>query len=129
MNEPSSRADRAAHDVIGAAIEVHRVLGAGFLEGAYEVALMHELGLRGIPVQRQVPIQLAYKGISLGEYRIDLLVDRILVVELKAVSDIVETHVAQTIAYLRAANVELGLILNFARPALRDRGIRRIVRS
>lgn len=129
MNEPSNRADRAAHAVIGAAIEVHRHLGAGFLEGAYELAMMHELGLRSISVERQVPIRLVYKGVSVGDYRIDLLVDEVLVVEMKAVADIAQIHIAQTIAYLRAANLQLGLILNFARPALRDRGIRRVVQS
>lgn len=129
MNEPSTRADRAAHDVIGAAIEVHRVLGSGFLERTYELALAHELRLRGMPFRQQVPIGIAYKGILVGDYTLDLLVADVLVVELKAVADIADAHVAQTIAYLRAADARLGLILNFGRPTLRDRGIRRVVRS
>jgi len=128
-HEPSTRVERAAHSVIGAAIEVHRLLGAGFLEGTYELALVHELHLRNVPVRQQVSIALAYKGLSLGEYRLDLLVDDILVVELKAVADFTDAHVVQTIAYLRAADLTLALLLNFARPTLRDRGIRRVIRS
>jgi very-short-patch-repair endonuclease len=82
MNEPSSDLDARAHAVIGAAIEVHSVLGAGFLESTYEQALAIELGMRRIPFQRQWPISLSYKGQAVGEARLDFPVDDRLIVEL-----------------------------------------------
>jgi GxxExxY protein len=128
-HEPSARADQRAREVIGAAIEVHRALRTGFLERTYETALAHELTLQGIPFVSQVPLVIRYKDIPVGEYQLDLLVDEVLVVELKATHEITPLHITQTIAYLAATNLNLGLIINFSRPTLRDNGIRRVVRT
>ena len=129
IKEPSADADRCAYNVIGAAIEVHKALGAGFPEDLYETALAAELEIRGIAHARQVPVEVRYKGRPVGSFRLDLLVEDILVVELKSVSAIATVHVAQTIAYLKATSLHLGVILNFNVGALRDQGIRRVVRS
>ena len=129
LSEPSALADRRAHEVIGAAIDVHRTLRPGFLEQTYELALVHELALRGIPHVRQVPLVIRYKGIPVGEYQLDLIVDEVLVVEIKAITDITQIHIAQTLGYLAATNLRLGLIINFGRATLRDNGIRRVIRK
>jgi GxxExxY protein len=126
--EPSAEVDRLAHEVIGAAIEVHRVLGPGLPEAAYEEALGVELTLRGIPFARQAPIDLLYKGHPVGKGRIDLLVGGALIVELKAVEAISDVHKAQVISYLKMTGHSLGLLVNFNVPVLRD-GIKRIVVS
>jgi GxxExxY protein len=128
-HEPSARADRRAHQVIGAAIEVHRTLRTGFSERTYEAALVHELTLQGIPFVCQLPLVVRYKDVPVGEYQLDLLVDEVLVVELKAAPEITPLHISQTIAYLAATDLSLGLIINFGRPTLRDNGIRRVVRT
>ena len=114
--------------VIGAAIEVHRVLGRGFLESIYEVAMAEELRARDIVFERQVTIPIMYREKLIGEHRLDLLVEGEVVVELKSVQGIAESHVAQTISYLTAGAFQLGLILNFNVALMRD-GIRRVVRS
>ena len=124
--EPPRRLDEAAHRVVGAAIEVHRILGPGFLEAVYEDAMMIELALRGIAVQRQVALPLAYKGRPIRSGQLDLLVDGELVVELKAVDKLRDIHTAKMISYLKAGNFELGLLLNFNVPLLKQ-GIRRVV--
>ncbi|MCA9234069.1 MAG: GxxExxY protein [Planctomycetales bacterium] len=126
--EPSERVDELARAVIGAAIEVHKVLGAGFLESVYEEALCVELALRGIPFERQKPIALTYKDQKVGEARLDLLVGGELVVELKAVERIHPIHQAQVINYLRATGFQLGLLLNFNVEQMRQ-GIDRIILS
>lgn len=117
-----------AHSVIGAAIEVHRVLGPGFLEQHYEEALCVELELRGIPYERQVALALEYKGRPIGQGRMDVLICGQLVVELKAVDQLVPIHSAQLIAYLKMTKLHLGLLLNFNVVVLKD-GIKRIVNS
>ena len=127
-SEPPNELDRCAHEVIGAAIEVHRHLGPGFLEAVYEEAMMVELALRGVTVRRQVPIALAYKGRSLPRVQLDLLVEDELVVELKAVERLSPIHVAQVISYLKAGAFQLGLLINFNVPTLRQ-GIRRVIWS
>lgn len=114
--------------VIGAAIEVHKELGPGYLESAYEEALAIELRLRGLNYARQYPVGLNYKGHSVGEGRLDFLVERVLVVELKAVELILAIHTAQLMSYLKATNCRLGLLLNFNVPVMKD-GIRRIIRD
>ena len=114
--------------VIGAAIEVHRVLGPGFLESIYEMAMVEELTVRNISFERQVTMPVMYRDKLVGEHRLDLLVAGEVVVELKAVSAITEAHVAQTMSYLKAGAFQLGLILNFKSAVLRD-GIRRVVSS
>ena len=128
MREPSEQADSLAKAVIGAAIEVHRHLGPGYLESVYEEALCIELELRQIPFVRQASIAVDYKGRSVGEGRVDILVDDTVVVELKAVDALLPVHTAQIISYLKALKTDLGLLINFKVPMLKD-GIKRIVRS
>ena len=127
-HEPPPELDQLAHDVIGAAIEVHRILGPGFLESVYEQSLCVELELRGIPFMQQYPVALLYKGHSVGDQRLDLLVDNRLVVELKAVSELLPVHQAQIISYLKATGCQLGLLMNFNVTILKE-GVRRVVLS
>ncbi len=113
--------------VIGAAIEVHRNLGPGLLESAYEECLCHELALRGMPFKRQYPLPINYKGVQLDAgYRLDLLVAEQVVVEVKAVESLQPIHEAQLLTYLRLGVWHLGLLINFNAPVLK-RGIRRLV--
>jgi GxxExxY protein len=126
IREPSSRVDDLAYQVIGAAIEVHRILGPGFLESVYEEALAIELDLRGIPYERQKPIMLQFKGHCIGDSRLDLLVGNELVVELKAVESIHPIFPAKVIHYLKMSGLQLGLIINLHVVLLRD-GIKRVV--
>jgi GxxExxY protein len=111
--------------IIGAAIEVHKVLGPGLMESAYEECLCRELLLRGIGVERQLPLQVEYKGIRLDcGYRLDLLVEQSVVVEIKSLSSIEPIHEAQLLTYLKLGGWKLGLLVNFNVPLLKD-GIRR----
>ncbi len=126
--EPTDELDRLAHEVIGAAIEVHRILGPGFLESVCEDALCIELQLRNIPFQRQVPIPVVYKNVPIAQARLDLLVSGKLIVELKTVDALAPIHKAQTISYLKATGLTLALLINFNTPVLKD-GIKRIIRS
>ncbi len=126
MIEPSAKVDDLARAVIGAAVEVHTLLGAGSLESVYEQALAIELALRGIPFQQQFPIALSYKSQLVGEARLDFLVGGELVVELKAVESIHPIHQAQVLNYLKATKLSLGLLLNFNVELMRD-GIKRVV--
>jgi GxxExxY protein len=113
--------------IIGAAIEVHRTLGPGLLESAYEECLGHELALRGVTFERQRPLPVEYKGIKLECcYRLDLLVENAVVVEIKAVSEIEPVHEAQLLTYLRLGGWKTGLLINFNVPVLKN-GIRRRV--
>ncbi len=113
--------------VIGAAIEVHRTLGPGLLESIYEAALLHELGTRGIATKAQVALPVIYKQARLGEgYRIDLLVEDRLVVEIKAVENPIPLFEAQLPTYLRLSGKSLGLLINFNVPVLKS-GIKRVV--
>jgi GxxExxY protein len=119
--------DPLTHAIIGAAIEVHRVLGPGLLESVYERCLSRELELRGIVNERQVLLPVVYKGIHLEEgYRIDILVERKVVVEVKAVDAIAPVHEAQLLTYLRLSNIHVGLLLNFHVALIKD-GIKRMV--
>jgi len=126
--EPDADVDELARRVIGAAIEVHRHLGPGFLESVYEEALCVEPELREIPFDRQRPIGVDYKGHSVGQGRLDLLVGDKLLVELKAVDRLAPIHNAKVISYLKATSLHLGLLINFNVPLLKD-GIRRIIWS
>lgn len=126
--EPSEELDGLAHAVIGAAIEVHRHLGPGYLESIYEEALAVELGLRGVPFERQKPFAVSYKGHDIGEGRVDFLVRKELLVELKAVEALASIHKAQVISYLKAMDHHLGLLINFNVPVLKT-GIQRVVLS
>lgn len=114
--------------VIGAAIEVHRVLGPGLLESAYEECLCAELRERGIVHQRQIPLPVEYKGTRLDcGYRLDLLVEEVVVVEIKAVSSMESIHEAQLLTYLRLGGWRVGLLINFNVPLLRDGIVRRVL--
>lgn len=113
--------------IIAACIEVHRHLGPGLLESAYEYCLAHELGLRGFGIRRQISIPLHYKGLALDcGYRLDLVVESRLVIEVKAVERLLPVHEAQVITYLKLLRLPLGLLVNFHVPVLRE-GLRRLV--
>jgi GxxExxY protein len=126
--EPDESLDNLAHAFIGAGIEVHRQLGPGFPESVYEQAMCIELTARSIPFERQASVQVAYKGQQVGEGRIDLWIDRQLVVELKAVDTLLPKPKAQGKAYLCATGNHLALVINFNEAVLRD-GIHRVVLS
>ena len=100
--------------IIGAAIRVHKELGPGYVESVYEEALVLELAAAGIPFERQKLIRVYYRGQLVGEQRLDLLVDKTVVVELKAVSELLDIFFARTRSYLKALDLKHGLILNFA---------------
>jgi GxxExxY protein len=116
-----------SHEVIGAAIEVHRLLGPGLLESIYEAALCKELSLRNIESERQISLLVRYKGNTLEPcLKIDLLVGRSVIVEVKTVEKLIPVHRAQLLTYLRLQNLWLGLLINFHVELLRD-GIRRVL--
>lgn len=118
--------DPLSEEIIGACIEIHRGLGPGLLESAYQECLCHELSLRGIPFRRQVPVPLQYKGISLDcSYQLDVLVDERIIVELKAVERLSSLHVAQLLTYLKLTGHRVGLLINFNVPLLKQ-GVRRL---
>lgn len=121
--EPGTATDQLARSVIGAAIEVHRLLGPGYPESVYKEALCVELQLWGIPFARQPQITLNYKEHAIGSHRPDLLVGGCLIVELKAVDTLAPIHSAQLLAYLKATGLRLGLLINFNVPILKA-GIR-----
>jgi GxxExxY protein len=113
--------------VIGAAIEVHKTLGLGLLESTYEECLCHELSLRGLSSERQKPLSLEYKSKKLDcGYRLDVVVENAIILELKCCDKIEPIHRAQLLTYLRLSGLTVGLILNFNRSVMRD-GIVRIV--
>jgi GxxExxY protein len=119
--------DELSKRVIGCAIEVHKELGPGLLESAYEQCLAHELALKGIPFQLQKPMPVQYKGLLIDcGYRLDLLVDEKLIVELKSVAIIDPIHEAQILTYLKLAKIKTGLLINFNVGLLKD-GIKRFV--
>ena len=99
--------------IIGAMFEVHNVLGSGFLESVYANALTVELQLRGVPVERNVPFEVMYRGVSVGRYVADLVVDQKVIVETKVAKAIDPAHRAQLLNYLRASGLEVGLVANF----------------
>lgn len=118
-----------SNKVIGCAIEVHRELGPGLLESAYEQCLAAELSRSGIPFQVQADLPVIYKGTRLDcGYRIDLLVDQRLIVELKSIEQLLKIHEAQILTYMRLAKVNVGLLMNFNVPVLK-RGIKRFLLS
>jgi GxxExxY protein len=120
INELSSK-------IIGAAIEVHKKLGPGLLESVYEECICHELSLRGISFERQKPLPVVYKGKKLDcGYRLDIVVEKAIILELKSCEKIEPIHRAQLLTYLKLSGLNLGLLLNFNTPVMRD-GIVRIV--
>jgi GxxExxY protein len=115
------------HEIIGAAIEVHRLLGPGLLESAYEECLCHELKLHSLGVQRQVAVPVVYKEVKLEcGYRLDLVVENKVVLELKSIEAFSPVHEAVMLTYLRLSGFRIGLLINFNVPILKD-GIRRFV--
>jgi GxxExxY protein len=119
--------DPVSNKVIGLAIEVHKHLGPGLLESAYEECLAFELRQHGITFERQVPLPVLYKGIQLDcAYRMDLVVERYLIVEIKTVEQLLPIQQAQLLTYLKLSNLRFGLLLNFNVALLRD-GIKRMV--
>ena len=117
------------HGIIAAAIEVHRRLGPGLLESAYRECVCYELSQMGLAFVREFHVPLSYKGLRLDcSYRIDLLVEDEIVVELKSVEQTLPVHSAQLLTYLKAAHKQVGLLINFNVPVLKD-GIRRIVNN
>ncbi|MCK4374617.1 MAG: GxxExxY protein [Candidatus Brocadiae bacterium] len=114
--------------IIGAAIEVHKALGPGLLESVYEECLCHELHLRGVSFTRQVELPIAYKGVKLqGGYRMDLVVEDTVLIEVKSVEETRAIHEAQLLTYLRLSGKRVGLLLNFGAARLRDGILRRVV--
>lgn len=119
--------NKISGEVVDAAMDVHSALGPGLLESAYEYCLAHELSERGLKVEKQVPIPLAYKNIQLEVgFRIDLLVEESLIVELKAVENILPIHEAQIFTYLKLTGCHVGLLLNFNVVSMK-KGIKRII--
>jgi len=107
--------------IIGAAMEVHSVLGAGFLESVYESALSREFELRDIPYQRQVKLTVTYKDVTAGEFRADFVIDGKIIVELKAIKNLTNADEAQLLNYLKATGYRVGLLLNFGSPSLQHK--------
>jgi len=126
LGAPPQHLNLVAHDIIGAAIEVHRCLGPGLLESVYLECVCHELRLRNVVFDREVPVPLHYKGLQLNHsYQLDLVVAGSIVVELKSVEKLLPIHEAQVLTYLKLKQLPLGLLINFKVPVLRS-GIVRI---
>lgn len=121
--------DRLSKEIIGAAIEVHRHLGSGLLESAYEECLCKEFEIRNIAFERQKPLALSYKGIKLDcGYKLDIVVEGLVILELKSVNRIEPIYEAQLLTYLKLSGLKLGILVNFNVPVLK-KGIKRIVNS
>jgi GxxExxY protein len=121
------RLNNITGNVIGAAIQVHRTLGPGLLESAYEACLAFELGKRGLRVEQQKPVPLIYEDVKLDcGYRMDLLVDGSVVVEIKSADAVAPIHEAQVMSYLRLSGCKVALLINFNEGVLRD-GVRRFI--
>ena len=116
-----------AREVVDASVEVHRFVGPGLLESAYQRLLLHELQFRGLKVDTEIPVPISYKGLRINAaYRMDLVVEGRVVVELKAVESINASHKAQLLSYIRLSGMKLGLLINFNASLMRD-GITRLV--
>ena len=126
MREVPVEINKVTEAIIGAAIEVHRQLGPGFLESTYHRALEIELELREIPFVSEASVELDYKGRTIGEGRMDIVAASQVILELKAVEKLAPIHKAQVISYLKASGYTVGLLINFNTEVLRD-GIQRIV--
>ncbi|HEY8105780.1 MAG TPA: GxxExxY protein [Gemmatimonadales bacterium] len=126
VTAPPQHLNLVTYDIIGAAIEVHRCLGPGLLEAVYLECLCHELRLRNVVFDREIPLSLHYKGLQLNQsYRLDLIVAGSIIVELKSVEKLHPVHQAQLLTYLKLKRLPLGLLINFNVPVLRS-GIVRI---
>ena len=125
MNRNSEIRDPLTHEIIGAAIEVHRNLGPGLVENLYEEAMCIELAARNMKFERQKLIEINYKGHNIGSYRLDLLIEDRVILELKAVKELLPVHEAQLLCYLRVTGTRIGLLINFNVEALKQ-GIKRL---
>lgn len=120
--------EELSEQIIGSAIEVHQSLGPGLLESAYHRCMEHELVLRGIPVAREVPLPVVFKGIQLDcGYRMDLVVDGKIVLELKAIETVGKVHEAQLLTHLKLSGLRVGLLINFNTSVIRNSIIRRVL--
>ncbi|HVX61978.1 MAG TPA: GxxExxY protein [Pirellulales bacterium] len=127
MHPAFHKADQLSREAIGAAIEVHRIMGPGLLESIYEKCLLRELEIRGIPVISQEQVRVSYKSLTFSEpLKFDLLVDSVLLLELKAVEQVLPIHKAQLLSYMKLLNVPVGLVFNFHEMKLTD-GISRML--
>jgi GxxExxY protein len=128
MEDEATRLNRLTEQIISAAIAVHRVLGPGLLESAYEACLFHELVTRQLKVERQKPLPLVYEGVKVDcAYRMDLVVERAVIVEVKSVAKLDRVHAAQMLSYLKISGLPVGLVLNFNVKILAKEGIMRKV--
>ena len=120
--------EKLTERIIGAAIEVHRHIGPGLLESVYQTCLAQEFSLQNIDYSQEVPLPIAYKGAKIGSnYRIDFIVNERVVVELKAVEQLLPVHEAQLLTYLKLSGIKVGLLINFNVPLLKDGIIRRVL--
>lgn len=127
MREGNQKQEEIGKAILDAAMKVHSALGCGLLESAYEACLAHELLKRGLSVERQVALPIHYDGVTVDAgYRIDLLIDKLVIIELKAVEKMLNIHQAQLMSYLKLSGCKLGYLLNFNVVHLKD-GIKRIV--
>jgi GxxExxY protein len=124
MGDNKYQFEELSKKIIGAAIEVHRELGPGFLENIYEEVLKLELSEHRLHYDNQKEIKIKYLGVEIGTHRLDLLVENMIIVELKAVKEFSDIHFAQLRSYLKATGLKVGLLLNFAKPSLE---IKRVV--
>lgn len=125
--QDSERINFLTEKIIGCAIEVHKAIGPGSLESAYEECLCYELAQNGLKFERQIPLPVVYKGVKLDcGYKLDVIVEDTIIIELKAVDRIIAIHEAQLLSYLRMLDLRVGLILNFHSSVLKE-GIKRIV--
>jgi GxxExxY protein len=123
------KAHKLSGEVIGAAIEVHQIIGPGLLESIYERCLVHELSLRGIHGRRQIPVTITYKDMTFeDELRVDILAEDCLLIELKAVEKVLPIHKAQLLSYMKLLDIPLGLLINFHEIKLVD-GVNRMLLS
>ena len=126
MSDHNTPSEALTHDIIGAAIAVHRHLGPGLLESLYERAMCVELDRRHMPFRSQVPVPTSYRGTPIGDFYADLVVADSVIVELKCVTSFSNAHLAQMLTYLANANMRLGLLINFNASVL-WRGVKRVV--
>ncbi|HOF18874.1 MAG TPA: GxxExxY protein [Phycisphaerae bacterium] len=123
-NNPKVFPDALTYEIIGAAQKVHRTLGPGFSEATYQTAICKELMIRGVPFFSQKEYEVYYEGVLCGTYRPDLVVAEMVIVELKAVSELAKEHRAQALSYLRASNLPVALLLNFGSASLEVRRLK-----
>jgi GxxExxY protein len=119
--------EELSHEIIGAAIDVHRELGPGLLESAYEMCLCHELTLRNLAFERQIDVPVIYKGVRLDcGYRLDILVEQQIVLEIKCVQEVLPVHKAQLMTNLKLMDKRVGMLMNFNVPVMKDAILRRV---